>query len=176
MRLLAWGTYSSLLLSIVMICDGWCPSAVVTRRSQMRGSASPPLIVEVSLSSASAAMQTERPNCRVPGQAGCDVEPILPDRVLSSARISSWPSAGDGSPAGGWRVVCNAAMMSPELVGQIVGQNPKTHNRESRNREVCYGIWSRRADSNRGPADYESAALPTELRRPGVPAVARGKA
>ena len=27
--------------------------------------------------------------------------------------------------------------------------------------------WCRRADSNRGPADYESAALPTELRRPG---------
>ena len=26
--------------------------------------------------------------------------------------------------------------------------------------------WSRRADSNRWPADYESAALPTELRRP----------
>ena len=25
--------------------------------------------------------------------------------------------------------------------------------------------WSRRADLNRGPADYESAALPTELRR-----------
>ena len=29
--------------------------------------------------------------------------------------------------------------------------------------------WSRRADLNRGPADYESAALPTELRRTGVP-------
>src|SRR2546422_3429001 len=29
-------------------------------------------------------------------------------------------------------------------------------------------IWSRRADLNRGPADYESAALPTELRRPSV--------
>jgi hypothetical protein len=26
-------------------------------------------------------------------------------------------------------------------------------------------LWSRRADSNRLPADYESAALPTELRR-----------
>src|SRR4029450_6454244 len=26
-------------------------------------------------------------------------------------------------------------------------------------------FWSRRADLNRGPADYESAALPTELRR-----------
>ncbi len=26
--------------------------------------------------------------------------------------------------------------------------------------------WSRRSDSNRRPADYESAALPTELRRP----------
>ena len=26
-------------------------------------------------------------------------------------------------------------------------------------------MWSRRADLNRGPADYESAALPTELRR-----------
>jgi hypothetical protein len=26
-------------------------------------------------------------------------------------------------------------------------------------------FWSRRSDSNRGPADYESAALPTELRR-----------
>ena len=25
--------------------------------------------------------------------------------------------------------------------------------------------WSRRSDLNRGPADYESAALPTELRR-----------
>ena len=29
-------------------------------------------------------------------------------------------------------------------------------------------FWSRRADSNRGPADYESAALPTELRRPAL--------
>src|SRR5689334_4459572 len=29
-------------------------------------------------------------------------------------------------------------------------------------------MWSRHSDSNRGPADYESAALPTELRRPGV--------
>ena len=26
-------------------------------------------------------------------------------------------------------------------------------------------LWSRRAESNRLPADYESAALPTELRR-----------
>ena len=26
--------------------------------------------------------------------------------------------------------------------------------------------WSRRAESNRLPADYESAALPNELRRP----------
>src|SRR5690242_16297393 len=26
-------------------------------------------------------------------------------------------------------------------------------------------FWSRHSDSNRGPADYESAALPTELRR-----------
>ena len=36
----------------------------------------------------------------------------------------------------------------------------------------CFGmsvfsrdVWSRRADSNRCPADYESAALPAELRR-----------
>ena len=28
--------------------------------------------------------------------------------------------------------------------------------------------WSRRAESNRRPADYESAALPTELRRPKI--------
>ena len=38
--------------------------------------------------------------------------------------------------------------------------------------------WSRRADSNRGPADYESAALPTELRRQysgGAPPVDRCK-
>ena len=28
--------------------------------------------------------------------------------------------------------------------------------------------WSRRSDLNRRPADYESAALPTELRRHGV--------
>ena len=33
--------------------------------------------------------------------------------------------------------------------------------------EIFEGLWSRRADLNRGPADYESAALPTELRRPG---------
>src|SRR5688572_11317406 len=32
----------------------------------------------------------------------------------------------------------------------------------------CRGIWSRQSDSNRRPADYESAALPTELRRQGV--------
>jgi hypothetical protein len=30
---------------------------------------------------------------------------------------------------------------------------------------VICGNWSRRSDLNRGPADYESAALPTELRR-----------
>ena len=30
---------------------------------------------------------------------------------------------------------------------------------------ICLGFWSRRSDLNRGPADYESAALPTELRR-----------
>ena len=29
-------------------------------------------------------------------------------------------------------------------------------------------FWSRQSDSNRRPADYESAALPTELRRQGV--------
>ena len=28
--------------------------------------------------------------------------------------------------------------------------------------------WSRRPDLNRGPAVYETAALPTELRRPGA--------
>src|ERR1035437_1503218 len=27
-------------------------------------------------------------------------------------------------------------------------------------------LWSRKSDSNRRPADYESAALPTELLRP----------
>ena len=30
---------------------------------------------------------------------------------------------------------------------------------------IPHCLWSRRADSNRGPADYESAALPAELRR-----------
>jgi hypothetical protein len=34
-----------------------------------------------------------------------------------------------------------------------------------RNWNKLAGIWSRRSDLNRGPADYESAALPTELRR-----------
>src|SRR5579885_340517 len=29
-------------------------------------------------------------------------------------------------------------------------------------------LWCRRADSNRGPTDYESVALPTELRRQGA--------
>src|SRR3954454_11536604 len=29
-------------------------------------------------------------------------------------------------------------------------------------------FWSRRSGLNRRPADYESAALPTELRRPGA--------
>jgi hypothetical protein len=33
-------------------------------------------------------------------------------------------------------------------------------------REPQNFFWSRRADLNRWPADYESAALPTELRRP----------
>ncbi len=32
--------------------------------------------------------------------------------------------------------------------------------------EISGFYWSRRPDSNRRPADYESAALPTELRRP----------
>ena len=35
------------------------------------------------------------------------------------------------------------------------------------NTRFSEGFWSRRSDLNRGPADYESAALPTELRRPG---------
>src|SRR5262245_60994412 len=33
---------------------------------------------------------------------------------------------------------------------------------------IAREIWSRRMDSNHRPADYESAALPTELRRPGL--------
>jgi hypothetical protein len=36
--------------------------------------------------------------------------------------------------------------------------------------------WSRRSDLNRRPADYESAALPTELRRPFLAEIAKGKA
>jgi hypothetical protein len=30
----------------------------------------------------------------------------------------------------------------------------------------CLFLWSQRADLNRGPTDYESVALPTELRWP----------
>ena len=52
------------------------------------------------------------------------------------------------------------------LGGQFGGQSPcrgvigiLTHDLF-----VC-DFWSRRSDLNRGPADYESAALPTELRR-----------
>ncbi|VTR63919.1 hypothetical protein DESC_120011 [Desulfosarcina cetonica] len=45
-----------------------------------------------------------------------------------------------------------------------------TGNKKTGSREANEGTrdrpWSRRADSNRGPADYESAALPAELRRP----------
>ena len=37
--------------------------------------------------------------------------------------------------------------------------------RDLYNTDPC-DFWSRRSDSNRRPADYESAALPTELRRP----------
>ena len=47
-------------------------------------------------------------------------------------------------------------------------RNPAaTSANPSRTRKALSGCknWSRRADSNRGPADYESAALPTELRR-----------
>ena len=48
-------------------------------------------------------------------------------------------------------------------------RNPAaTSANRSRTRRAVSGCknWSRRADSNRGPADYESAALPAELRRP----------
>jgi integrase len=39
-------------------------------------------------------------------------------------------------------------------------------NKDSSGRSRTESRWSRRSDSNRRPADYESAALPTELRRP----------
>src|SRR5438132_1606065 len=42
----------------------------------------------------------------------------------------------------------------------------KAAARCAKERGLSNGLWSRRADLNRGPADYESAALPTELRRP----------
>ena len=47
-------------------------------------------------------------------------------------------------------------------------RNPAaTSANPSRTRKALSGCknWSRHADSNRGPADYESAALPAELRR-----------
>jgi hypothetical protein len=52
----------------------------------------------------------------------------------------------------------------PSLVFQSEGWTcpPKLAGAKS-----CERRWSRHSDSNRGPADYESAALPTELRRPG---------
>src|SRR5580704_10455763 len=42
---------------------------------------------------------------------------------------------------------------------------PKTPGRPGRKLQRKGG-WSRVPDLNRGPADYESAALPTELTRP----------
>jgi hypothetical protein len=46
-------------------------------------------------------------------------------------------------------------------------QQPDTEMGSLRRRARFLGNWSRRSDLNRGPADYESAALPTELRRLG---------
>jgi hypothetical protein len=46
--------------------------------------------------------------------------------------------------------------------GRLLAEAPAVHSEKAR---IGERIWSRRSDLNRGPADYESAALPTELRR-----------
>ena len=53
----------------------------------------------------------------------------------------------------------------PSRCCQCAASTDRAERRRPENRAVCYEIWSRRSDLNRGPADYESAALPTELRR-----------
>ena len=47
-------------------------------------------------------------------------------------------------------------------------QRQRSRRSGRENRRNFAEIWSRRSDLNRGPADYESAALPTELRRHGA--------
>ena len=62
---------------------------------------------------------------------------------------------------------------NPRLIGWISPDPPPVPNKVVATggvtREGDAGSpekgWSRRSDLNRGPADYESAALPTELRR-----------
>src|SRR4026208_2479654 len=53
------------------------------------------------------------------------------------------------------------------LLGHSERQVTAASTRTCQSRRQPQGNWSRRAGLNRGPADYESAALPTELRRRG---------
>ncbi len=77
-------------------------------------------------------------------------------------RDTRWVDLLDGVPAAG-RERARASLEAP-------GSQPVAN---SRNLDRSGGLsgwnhWSRRPDLNRGPVDYESTALPTELRRPRV--------
>ncbi len=48
---------------------------------------------------------------------------------------------------------------------QLLPSAPEPRNANLADWRKCLRYWSRHTDSNRGPADYKSAALPTELRR-----------
>ena len=86
--------------------------------------------------------------------------------------------SGSCAKASGARVDCNhPAVPSPgNQVGDRAGQPAKRRTNQGglmaqwgfdSVREACKykKRWSRKSDSNRRPADYESAALPTELLR-----------
>jgi hypothetical protein len=56
---------------------------------------------------------------------------------------------------------------APQNRREVVGLLHATHTKRPlrMERPFCENRWSRKPDSNRRPADYESAALPTELLR-----------
>ena len=78
------------------------------------------------------------------------------------------------------KIFTRPILNQPKFYEMIVCINPyedtfrATHKKGVSDKFSETPKWSRRADLNRWPADYESAALPTELRRPDYVITVRG--
>jgi hypothetical protein len=98
---------------------------------------------------------------------------LEPLRVVTF--LSRWPAcpSGAASNCGLPRLFAIRARLEPTTLSEVVSMPPRLEWWIGGCKLLILGRWSRRSDSNRRPADYESAALPTELRRPGVRPSAR---